>query len=215
MPEIWIAAQGGIMTNNKYVLSWIDEVAAMCKPDRIVWIDGSEEQAEALRAEACATGELTKLNQELLPGCYLHRTAVNDVARVEDRTFICTPTNEEAGNINNWVDPDEMYAALKNLYTGSMKGKTMYVIPYSMGIVGSDFAKIGIELTDSIYVVLNMIIMTRVGKEVIDALGDSPDYVKGLHSVADCDEKNRYIVHFPQDNTIMSINSGYGECSVW
>ncbi len=210
MPEIWIAAQGGIMTNNKYVLSWIDEVAAMCKPDRIVWIDGSEEQAEALRAEACATGELTKLNQELLPGCYLHRTAVNDVARVEDRTFICTPTNEEAGNINNWVDPDEMYAALKNLYTGSMKGKTMYVIPYSMGIVGSDFAKIGIELTDSIYVVLNMIIMTRVGKEVIDALGDSPDYVKGLHSVADCDEKNRYIVHFPQDNTIMSINSGYG-----
>ena len=198
------------MTNNKYVLSWIDEVAAMCKPDRIVWIDGSEEQAEALRAEACATGELTKLNQELLPGCYLHRTAVNDVARVEDRTFICTPTNEEAGNINNWVDPDEMYAALKNLYTGSMKGKTMYVIPYSMGIVGSDFAKIGIELTDSIYVVLNMIIMTRVGKEVIDALGDSPDYVKGLHSVADCDEKNRYIVHFPQDNTIMSINSGYG-----
>ena len=108
------------MTNNKYVLSWIDEVAAMCKPDRIVWIDGSEEQAEALRAEACATGELTKLNQELLPGCYLHRTAVNDVARVEDRTIICTPTNEEAGNINSWVDPDEMYAALKNLYSGSM-----------------------------------------------------------------------------------------------
>lgn len=198
------------MTNNKFVLSWIDEMAAMCKPDRIVWIDGSEEQAEALRAEACATGELIKLNQELLPGCYLHRTAINDVARVEDRTFICTPTKEEAGNINNWVAPDEMYAKLKKLYNGSMKGKTMYVIPYSMGIVGSDFAKIGIELTDSIYVVLNMMIMTRVGKNVIDALGDSPDYVKGLHSVADCDEKNRYIVHFPQDNTIMSINSGYG-----
>ncbi len=198
------------MTNNKYVTSWIDEMAAMCKPEKIVWIDGSEEQAEALRAEACSTGELIKLNEELLPNCYLHRTAVNDVARVEGRTFICTPTKEEAGNINNWVEPNEMYATLKKLYTGAMKGKTMYVIPYSMGVVGSDFAKIGIELTDSIYVVLNMLIMTRVGKTVIDALGDSPDYIKGLHAVADCDPENRYITHFPQDNTIMSVNSAYG-----
>ena len=153
------------MTENKYVNSWIDEMAAMTQPDRIVWIDGTDEQAEALRAEACSTGELTKLNEELLPNCYLHRTAVNDVARVEGRTFICTSTKEEAGNINNWMDPNEMYAKLKKLYTGSMKGKTMYVIPYSMGVVGSDFAKIGIELTDSIYVVLNMLIMTRVGKK--------------------------------------------------
>ena len=198
------------MTENKYVNSWIDEMAAMTQPDRIVWIDGTDEQAEALRAEACSTGELTKLNEELLPNCYLHRTAVNDVARVEGRTFICTPTKEEAGNINNWMDPNEMYAKLKKLYTGSMKGKTMYVIPYSMGVVGSDFAKIGIELTDSIYVVLNMLIMTRVGKNVIDALGDSPDYIKGLHATADCDAENRYITHFPQDNTIMSVNSAYG-----
>ena len=198
------------MTENKYVNSWIDEMAAMTQPDRIVWIDGTEEQAEALRAEACSTGELTKLNEELLPNCYLHRTAVNDVARVEGRTFICTPTKEEAGNINNWMDPNEMYAKLTKLYTGSMKGKTMYVIPYSMGVVGSDFAKIGIELTDSIYVVLNMLIMTRVGKNVIDALGDSPDYIKGLHATADCDAENRYITHFPQDNTIMSVNSAYG-----
>ena len=198
------------MTENKYVNSWIDEMAAMTQPDRIVWIDGTEEQAEALRAEACSTGELTKLNEELLPNCYLHRTAVNDVARVEGRTFICTPTKEEAGNINNWMDPNEMYDKLKKLYTGSMKGKTMYVIPYSMGVVGSDFAKIGIELTDSIYVVLNMLIMTRVGKNVIDALGDSPDYIKGLHATADCDAENRYITHFPQDNTIMSVNSAYG-----
>ena len=198
------------MTNNKYVLSWIDEMAAMTKPDKIVWIDGSEEQAEALRKEACSTGELIKLNEELLPNCYLHRTAINDVARVEGRTFICTPTKEEAGNINNWVEPNEMYARLKKLYNGSMKGRTMYVIPYSMGVVGSDFAKIGIELTDSIYVVLNMLIMTRVGKKVIDALGDSPDYIKGLHSKATLDEENRYITHFPQDNTIMSVNSGYG-----
>lgn len=198
------------MTNNKYVLDWINEMAAMTQPDKIVWIDGSDAQTEALRAEACSTGELIKLNEELLPNCYLHRTAVNDVARVEGRTFICTPTKEEAGNINNWVEPSEMYAKLKKLYTGSMKGRTMYVIPYSMSVVGSDFAKIGIELTDSIYVVLNMLIMTRAGKQVIDALGDSPDFVKGLHATADCDENNRYITHFPQDNTIMSVNSAYG-----
>ena len=198
------------MTNNKYVLDWIKEMAEMTQPDKIVWIDGSEEQADALRKEACSTGELIKLNPEKLPNCYLHRTAVNDVARVEGRTFICTPTKEEAGNINNWVEPGEMYAKLKKLYTGSMKGKTMYVIPYSMSVVGSRFAKIGIELTDSIYVVLNMLIMTRAGQKVLDALGDSPDYVKGLHATADCDENNRYITHFPQDNTIMSVNSAYG-----
>ena len=198
------------LTTNKYVNSWIDEMAAMCQPKEIVWIDGSKEQEEALKAEACRTGELTKLDPVKLPNCYLHRTAVNDVARVEARTFICTPTKEEAGNINNWVEPGEMYARLKKLYTGSMKGLTMYVIPYSMGVVGSDFAKIGIELTDSIYVVLNMLIMTRVGKNVIDALGDSPDFIKGLHSKADVDPENRYIVQFPQDNTIMSVNSAYG-----
>jgi len=198
------------MTNNKYVLSWIEEMAAITKPDKIVWIDGSEEQAEALRAEACSTGELEKLNEELLPNCYLHRTAANDVARVEGRTFICTPTKEEAGNINNWMDPAEMYEKLYKLYTGAMQGRTMYVIPYSMGVVGSDFAKYGIELTDSIYVVLNMLIMTRVGTNVLEALGDSADYIKGLHAKADIDEENRYIVHFPQDNTIMSVNSGYG-----
>ena len=198
------------MTNNKFVTQWIDEMAALTCPDKIVWIDGSEEQAEALRAEAISTGEMIKLNQDLLPNCYLHRTAVNDVARVEGRTFICTPTKEDAGNINNWMDPTEMYAKLHKLYKGSMKGRTMYVIPYSMGVVGSDFAKYGIELTDSIYVVLNMLIMTRVGTDVLEALGDSADYIKGLHAKADLDEENRYIVHFPQDNTIMSVNSGYG-----
>ena len=198
------------MTTNKHVLAWIDEMAALTCPDKIVWIDGSEEQAEALRAEACSTGEMIKLNQEKLPGCYLHRTAINDVARVEGRTFICTTKKEDAGNINNWMAPAEAYEKLGKLFKGSMKGRTMYVIPYSMGIVGSDFSKIGYELTDSIYVVLNMLIMTRVGTDVIAAHGDSPDFVKGLHARADIDEDKRYIVHFPEDNTIWSVNSGYG-----
>ena len=198
------------MTENKVVLAWLDEMAAMCKPAEIVWIDGSEEQLEALRAEAVSTGEMIKLNEEKLPGCYYHRTAENDVARVEDRTFICTETEEEAGPINNWMAPAEMYAKLKALYAGAMEGRTMYVGPYSMGPVGSPFSKIGIELTDSIYVVLNMAIMTRVGKAVIDQLGDSDDFVKCLHAKKDVNPDDRYIVQFPQDSTIWSINSAYG-----
>ncbi len=195
---------------NEALSKWIEEVAALTCPDNIVLIDGSEEQIEALRAEACSTGELEKLDQDKLPGCYLHRTAVNDVARVEHRTFICTPTKEEAGPINNWMEPSEAYKMLNGLFAGSMKGRTMYVIPYSMSVVGSDFAKIGIELTDSIYVVLNMHIMTRVGQKVLDVLGERADFIKGLHARKDIDEENRYIMHFPQDNTIMSVNSGYG-----
>ena len=200
------------MTQNKTVLAWIKEMADMCQPDKQVWIDGSEEQLEALRAEAVASGELIKLNEEKLPGCYYHRTAENDVARVEDRTFICTETEKEAGPINNWMEPAKMYAKLNALYTGSMKGRTMYIIPYSMGPVGSPFSKIGIELTDSIYVVLNMAIMTRVGKAVMDRLGDDPEaeFVKCLHAKKDVDPEERYIVQFPQDNTIMSVNSAYG-----
>ena len=198
------------MTKNKYILNWIDEMAAMTQPDKIVWIDGSDEQTEALREEACSTGEIIKLNQDLLPNCYLHRTAVNDVARVEGRTFICTSKKEDAGNINNWMAPAECYEKLSKLYRGAMKGRTMYVIPYSMGQVGSSFAKYGIELTDSIYVVLNMLIMTRAGAHVLEAMGDSPDFIKGLHAKADIDEENRYICHFPEDNTIWSVNSGYG-----
>ncbi len=198
------------VTKNKYVNEWIAEMAKMVQPSNIVLIDGTEAQAEALRAEACSTGEMIKLNQEKLPGCYLHRTAVNDVARVENRTFICTSKKEDAGNINNWMDPKECYAKLTKLYTGSYKNRTMYVIPYSMSVVGSDFAKYGIELTDSIYVVLNMLIMTRVGLNVLDALGESADFIKGLHARADIDEENRYICNFPEDNTIWSVNSGYG-----
>ncbi len=197
------------MTDNKFVLKWLDEMKDLCKPDSVVWIDGSEEQLEALRAEAVSTGEMIKLNQEKLPGCYYHRTAENDVARVEDRTFICTPTEEEAGPINNWMAPDEMYKKLYALYDGSMKGRTMYVIPYSMGPVGSPFSKIGIELSDSIYVVLNMAIMTRIGQKILDQIKDG-EFVKCLHAKKDVNPDERYIVHFPQDNTIMSVNSAYG-----
>ena len=198
------------MTTNKTVLKWLDEMKELLTPDQVVWVDGSEEQIEAFRAEACEIGELHKLNQEKLPGCYLHRTNPNDVARVEDRTFICTTTKEEAGPTNNWCDPAEMYKKLYDIARGSYKGKTMYVIPYSMGPIGSPIAKIGIEVTDSIYVVLNMVIMTRVSPKVLEVLGDSNDWVRGLHSRCDVDPEKRYICHFPQDNTIISVNSGYG-----
>lgn len=198
------------MTNNKSVLAWIDEMKELLTPDEVVWIDGSKEQIESLRAEACSTGELIKLNQEKLPDCYLHRTKVNDVARVEDRTFICSKNEEDAGPTNNWMDPQKAYKMLFDIARGSYKGRTMYVIPYSMGPVGSPLAQIGYEVTDSIYVVLNMAIMTRVGTAVEEVLGDSENWVKGLHSRCDIDPEKRYICHFPEDNYIISVNSGYG-----
>ena len=198
------------MTQNKTVIKWLDEMKELLKPDSVVWVDGTEKQQDELRALAVELGELTELNQEKLPGCYLHRTNPNDVARVEDRTFICTSTKEMAGPTNNWCEPKEMYEKLYNIARDSYKGRTMYVIPYSMGPVGSPLAKIGIEITDSVYVVLNMLIMTRVGTEVLKVLGDSDDWVRGLHSRCDVDPENRYICHFPEDNTIISVNSGYG-----
>ena len=198
------------MTKNPTLLKWLEEMKELLTPDQVVWIDGSDEQREELRALAVELGELTKLNQDVLPGCYLHRTNPNDVARVEDRTFICSKTKENAGPTNNWCDPDEMYEKLYKIAKGSYKGRTMYVIPYSMGPIGSPLAKIGIEITDSVYVVLNMLIMTRVSPKVLEVLGDSDDWVRGLHSRCDVDPENRYICHFPEDNTIISVNSGYG-----
>ena len=198
------------MTDNKMALQWIEEMKAMLNPDNVVWIDGSKEQLDALRAQAVEDGTLIKLDQEKLPGCYLHRTAPNDVARVEDRTFICAKTKEAAGPTNNWMDPQEMYAKLTKLYTNSMKGRTMYIIPFIMGPAKSPFSKVGIEITDSIYVVLNMDIMTRVGKIAIEELSEKGDFTKCLHSTADVNPEERYIVQFPEDNTIWSINSAYG-----
>ena len=201
-----------MMTNNKKVLKFVEDSAAFAQPDKIVWIDGSEAQRDALRAEAVASGEILKLNEELLPDCYLHRTAENDVARVEDRTFICSRKEEDAmpHSIVKWMAPDKAYKMVEEIARGKMKGRTMYVIPYSMGVIGSPFSKIGIEVTDSIYVVLNMEIMTRVGTACLEQLGENGDFVKGFHCKCDVDPEKRYIMHFPEDNTIVSVNSAYG-----
>lgn len=198
------------MYSNKAVQLWVEEMAKLTKPDNIVWLDGSEEERASLAEQALATGELIELDQEKLPGCYYHRTALNDVARVEHRTFICTSRREDAGPTNNWMAPEEAYEKLSKILDGSMSGRTMYVIPYIMGPAGSPFSKVGVELTDSIYVVLNMRIMTRIGKVAMDQLGDSSDFNKGVHSKVNINEEERFICHFPEDNTIWSVNSGYG-----
>ena len=198
------------MTQNSSVLEWIEKMKKIVNPKNIVWIDGSEAQLEALRKEACESGELIKLNQEKLPNCYLRRTNPNDVARTESRTYICTPTQNEAGPTNNWWEPDFAYKKVLGIAKNSYRDKTMYVIPYSMGMTESKFSKIGVELTDSIYTVLNMAIMTRVGQKIWGALGNSDNWVRGLHCSCDLDEENRYVCHFPQDNTIISVNSCYG-----
>ncbi len=198
------------MTTNKYILDWIEKMKEIVKPDAVVWIDGSEKQLEQLRKEACENGQIIKLNPEIHPGCYLHRSAPNDVARAEDRTYICTNTKEEAGNTNNWWEPEFAYKKLYGIAKDSYKGKTMYVIPYAMGMLNSEFSKFGVELTDSIYTVLNMAIMTRVTKEVFNHIGNSDNWVRGLHCSCDIDEEQRYVCHFPQDKTIISVNSGYG-----
>ncbi|NLY38016.1 MAG: phosphoenolpyruvate carboxykinase (GTP) [Firmicutes bacterium] len=195
---------------NKMLQNWVQEMAQLCKPEQIVWIDGSREQKEALEREAVASGELIRLDQRKWPGCFYHRTAVNDVARTENLTYICTRREEDAGPTNNWMDPQEAYRQAGEYFNGAMRGRTMYVVPFSMGPIGSPFSKIGVELTDSIYVVLNMLIVTRAGREVLAALGPDGDFTRCLHSKADLDINKRLILHFPEDNTIWSVGSGYG-----
>ena len=198
------------MTTNKALLDWVGEMSRLCQPDHVVWCDGTEQEKRRLTDEAVATGVLLPLNPKKRPGCYLHRSSPNDVARVEHLTFICTPTKDEAGPTNNWMAPDEAYAKLRALFDGAMRGRTMYVVPYVMGPHGSPFSKVGVELTDSIYVVLSMRIMTRMGKAALEMLGDSNDFNRGLHSTLDLNPDRRFICHFPQDNTVWSIGSGYG-----
>ena len=198
------------MLKNKSVQDFVNKAAELLSPQNILIIDGTKSQLDMLRKEACDSGELIELNQEKMPGCYLHRTAQNDVARVEDKTFICTKNEYDAGPTNNWMAPDTAYKLLSDIMKGRFSGKTMYIIPYSMGPINSPFSKIGIEITDSIYVVLNMSIMTRVGLNVLEKLGNSNDLVRGIHATCDIDENKRYICHFPEDNTIISVNSAYG-----
>jgi phosphoenolpyruvate carboxykinase (GTP) len=204
------ATQGNALTQNPQLLSWVADMAKMTQPDRIVWCDGSEEEKRRLTDEAVKAGILIPLNQDKRPGCYLHRSNPNDVARVEHLTFICTHNKEDAGPTNNWMDPETAYSKLGHLFSGSMKGRTMYVVPYVMGPLNSPFSKIGIELTDSVYVVLNMRIMARMGRPALDMLGSSNDFNRGLHSTGDLNPDRRYICHFPEDNTIWSFGSGYG-----
>jgi phosphoenolpyruvate carboxykinase (GTP) len=198
------------LTRNKALLDWVRDCAALCQPDRVVWCDGSEAEKERLTKHAVDTGVLIPLNPEKRPGCYLHRSNPNDVARVEHLTFICTKTKDAAGPTNNWMAPEEAYGKLTKLFDGSMKGRTMYVIPYVMGPIGSPLSKVGIEITDSVYVVLNMRIMTRMGKAALDMLGNSGAFNRGLHCTGDVNPERRYICHFPEDNTIWSYGSGYG-----
>jgi phosphoenolpyruvate carboxykinase (GTP) len=200
----------GTVPSNPHVQKWVKDVASLCQPDQVFWCDGSEEEKEELTRIAFKCGDLIPLNQEKLPGCYLHRSALNDVARTENLTFVCTPTQEEAGPNNNWMAPAESYDKLSKIYAGAMRGRTMYVIPFLMGAPGSSFSKVGIQVTDSVYVVLNMRIMTRMGRVALDHLGDSGDFTRCLHSKADLDIERRFICHYPQDNTIWSVGSGYG-----
>jgi phosphoenolpyruvate carboxykinase (GTP) len=197
-------------TSNKAVLAWVDEMAKHCKPDRVYWCDGSKAERKALTAEAVERGILLKLNQKKLPGCYYHRSNPNDVARVEQSTFICTESQEEAGPTNNWMAPKEMYQKLRAYAEGSMRGRTMYVVPYLMGPPGSPLAKVGLELTDSIYVALSMGTMTRMGEVALEELGNSDDFNRGLHCMLDVNPERRYIAHFPKDNAIISVGSNYG-----
>lgn len=203
-------ALGNCNTSNQSVIRWVEEQAKLCKPDRIYWCNGSNEEKEALTGEAVVRGILIKLNQKKLPGCYYHRSELNDVARVEQCTYLCTPTQEEAGPTNNWMAPEQMYRKLRDLCAGAMKGRTMYVVPYLMGPPGSPLTKVGVELTDSIYVVLSMRIMTRMGQVAYEQLGKTDNFNRGLHSMLDVNPERRFIALFPQDNAIISTGSNYG-----
>ena len=203
-------ALGNCNTSNQSVIRWVEEQAKLCKPDRIYWCNGSNEEKEALTEEAVARGILIKLNQKKLPGCYYHRSELNDVARVEQCTYLCTPSQEEAGPTNNWMAPEQMYRKLRDLCAGAMKGRTMYVVPYLMGPPGSPLTKVGVELTDSIYVALSMRIMTRMGQVAYEQLGETDNFNRGLHSMLDVNPERRFIALFPQDNAIISTGSNYG-----
>lgn len=198
------------MTKHPGLLKWVEEMRALCSPDKVVWIDGSPEEKKRLEEEAVSSGEVLRLDQEKFPGCLYHRTKSNDVARTEHLTFICSPGKDDAGPTNNWMSPEEGYRKASEILKDSMKGRTMYVIPFSMGPIDSAFSKTGVEITDSLYVVLNMLIMTRAGNKVLAKLGADGVFTKCMHGKAGLDETKRLILHFPEDNAIWSVGSGYG-----
>src|SRR3984893_4672900 len=197
---------------NQAVLAWVHEVELLAKPENIFWCDGSDREHQFLLEQATKQNVLIKLSEQKVPRSYLHRSNPNDVARVEQFTFICTPTKEEAGPTNNWADPAETYSKLNELLKGAMRGRTMFVVPYIMGPPDSPLTKVGFEITDSKYVVLSMRIMTRMGTIALQRLGSDPnaEWNRGVHSLLDLDPARRFICHFPQDNAIISVGSGYG-----
>ena len=197
-------------TSNTELQSWVEEVSEMTKPDNIYWCNGSKEEYEKFIQQMLGTGDLMQLNEETFPNCYLHRSDPSDVARVEHLTFICTEDSEDAGPNNNWMDPKEAHQKLDQLFENCMEGRTMYVIPYCMGPIGSELSRCGVEITDSPYVVANMYLMTRMGDEALSRIEKEGGFVKGIHSTGDLDPDKRFIMHFPDEKVIRSIGSGYG-----
>jgi phosphoenolpyruvate carboxykinase (GTP) len=204
-----MSASARVSSKNS-LTSWVEEVAGLTKPDQVVWCDGSEEERNRLTGQAVREGILIPLNEAKRPGCFLHRFHPNDVARTEKATFICTPNRGGAGPTNNWMAPEETYRKLRDWLRDSMRGRTMYAIPYVMGPLGSEFARVGVELTDSLYVALNMHIMTRMGRAALELARGSVDFNRGLHCTLDLSPERRLICHFPQDNAVWSVGSGYG-----